>query len=269
MAAVRPETGALPLASRLAAGEVLHMAAEVGHFRRGDIAHAFRYRVDYLLLAPESARGPAPFSRNRFNLMSVQDRDHGGPRGRGQGTAWAWARLAGAGLSRGPGMVLALLTQPRFLGHWFTPVSFWMLIDGGDLRAVIAEVNNTFGQRHSYLCHLADFTPIGPGDMLLARKIFHVSPFQDVAGEYRFRFSAGPGRLAIRIAQIDGARGLEAAMSGPLRPLTTAGALAACLRRPGGGLRVLALIFWNALRLKLKGARYRPLPPPPDQEISR
>ncbi len=258
----------VPLANRLAAGEVLHLAATVTHARRGALRHAFRYRVDYLLLAPEHAKGQGLFSRNRFNLLAVHDADHGGLRGAGTGAAWAWEQLAQAGLPRAPGMVLALLTQPRWLGHWFTPVSFWLLLHGGQLRAAIAEVNNTFGQRHSYLCRLPGFAPITPGDTLTADKVFHVSPFQDTAGRYRFAFALAPNTLAIRIAHTRGAEGLDAAMSGPLAPLTPTAAALACLRRPGGSLRVLALIYWNALRLHRKGARYRPLPAPPDQEIS-
>ncbi|MFE3836535.1 DUF1365 domain-containing protein [Pseudogemmobacter sonorensis] len=258
----------MTLAQRLTCGEVLHLAATVSHARRGRIRHSFRYGTDYLLLSPDHAAGPPLFSRNRFNLLAVHDRDHGGPRGQGRGADWARARFANAGLETAPGDALALLTQPRVLGHWFTPISFWLVLRGDAVLAAIAEVNNTFGQRHSYLCHQPGFTPLGPGDAIRAQKVFHVSPFQDVAGEYRFNFALAPDRIAIRIAQVDGPRGLNAAMAGPLHPLTDRRVLAACLRRPGGSLRVLALIYWNALRLKLKGARYRRLPDPPEQEIT-
>ena len=256
------------IVDRLLQGDVMHMAADVSHARRGTMRHAFRYGVDYVLLAPEHARGPTLFSCNRLNLLSYHDRDHGGRRGAGLGAAWAWARFDEAGLERRPGMVLALLTQPRLLGRWFTPVSFWMVLDQGGIRAVIAEVNNTFGQRHSYLCHLPGFRIMRASDTMTAAKVFHVSPFQDISGEYRFNFALAPDRMAIRIAQVDGANGLDAAMSGALVPLSNRGALWSCLRRPGGSLRVLALIYWNAVLLKLKGASYRPLPAPPDQEIS-
>jgi len=256
------------LAARLLAGRVLHMPSEVTHARRGAISHAFRYRVDYLLFAPETMAPPGLMSRNRFNLMAYFDSDHGGARGAGQGAAWAWARLAEAGFAPAPGRVLALLTQPRFLGYWFSPVSFWLLIEGDQTLAAIAEVNNTFGQRHSYMCALPGKAPLTAGDEIAAEKLFHVSPFQDVSGRYLFRFAVRPDRIAIRIGQFDGAEGLRAAMTGPLRPLTNLALVASALRRPGGALRVVALIYWHALRLKLKGAAYRPLPTPPDQEIS-
>lgn len=262
-------SAAPPLAARLARGEVLTMRAEIMHARRGAWPHRFRTSADHLLLAPQTARPPRGLSLDRFNLLALHRRDHGGPRGTGRGSDWAWARFNEAGLPPQPGRVLALLTQPRFLGYWFAPVSFWMLIEGDTLRAVIAEVNNTFGQRHSYLLLRPDLAPITADTRLTVHKVFHVSPFQDVAGEYRFRFALRPGSLSIRISQIDGEAGVDTAMMGPLLPLTSRAILGSVLRRPGGALRVIAQIYWQALRLKIKGAGYRPCPPPPDQEISR
>lgn len=259
----------MTLAARLAAGEVLALDAAITHARRGALRHSFRTRADHVLLAPETARPPRGLSLDRFNLLSVYRRDHGGLRGAGQGADWAWDQFAQAGLPRAPGRVLALLTQPRFLGYWFNPVSFWMVIEGDALSAVIAEVNNTFGQRHSYLLARPDFAPITPRTRMSARKVFHVSPFQDVAGEYRFRFALHPDRLSIMISQIDGEAGVETAMTGTLSPLSTGAIVAGVVRRPGGPLRVLAQIYWHALRLKLKGAAYRPLPPAPHEEISQ
>jgi hypothetical protein len=259
----------MTLAARLAGGEVLAMPALVTHARRGALHHSFRTQADHVLLAPEHARPPQLMGHNRFGLIAFHDTDHGGPRGAGIGAAWAWAQLAAAGIARRPGLVLALLTQPRFLGYWFNPVSFWMLIKDDALIAVIAEVNNTFGQRHSYLLAQPDLAPITPGTDLTARKVFHVSPFQDVAGAYHFSFALHRDRIGIRIAHDDGEKGIDTAMTGPLTPLTNGKILAAILRRPGGALRVIAEIYWHALRLKLKGARYRRKPAPPDQELSR
>lgn len=259
----------MTLAARLSAGEIFYMRASIDHARRGNIRHAFRHEADYLLLAPQAMRVPVLLSRNRFNLFSWHDTDHGGPRGAGTGALWAGKKLAEAGLGPRPPLMLALLTQPRFLGHWFNPVSFWMAIAGDELLAVIAEVNNTFGQRHSYLLARPDFQPITADVTLSARKMFHVSPFQDVAGEYRFSFNLRPESVAIRIRQIDGANGLETSMTGLFEHLTSRHLMWAALRRPGGSLRVLALIYWHALRLKLKGAAYHKLPAPPKDEISR
>ena len=254
------------LAAQLEGGELLHLPARVTHARRGGIHHAFAYKVDYLLLDPERVRRRTFFSRNRFNLFALHDRDHGGARGAGEGAAWARRVFAGAGLE---GTTVALMTQPRFFGYWFCPVSFWLALRGDDLLAVIAEVSNTFGQRHSYLCHHAGFAPIRAGDELTATKVFHVSPFQDVRGKYLFRFAISPAATAIAIHQIDGTEGLIATMRGDFAAATPKRLLGAALKRPGGTIRVIVLIYWNALRLKLKGADYRPLPSPPENEVSQ
>ncbi|MBI1220895.1 MAG: DUF1365 family protein [Rhodobacteraceae bacterium] len=243
------------------------VAAETVHARRGATRNAFRYRVDFVLIDPDARRGPMLFSRNAPNLASVHDRTHGGPRGAGAGAVWARRALADAGAPAG--LALRLLTQPRFFGFWFNPVSFWLAFDGDALVAAIAEVSNTFGDRHSYLCAHPGFAPIGPQDRLAAQKIFHVSPFQGVSGDYDFAFDITPARIAIRIALKDGAEGVVATLTGPRAPLTNRALIGAALRRPLGPLRTLALIYWRALWLRAKGVRYRSRPLPPDQEISR
>lgn len=259
----------MTLAARLTAGDVLAMPARVTHARRGPLQHAFSTHADYVLLAPDTFRPPRLMGHNRFNLTAFHDVDHGGPRGAGSATRWAWAQFAAVGIEQKPGRVMALLTQPRFLGYWFNPVSFWLLIEGDALLAAIAEVNNTFGQRHSYLLAQPDLAPITADTELTARKVFHVSPFQEVAGNYAFSFALHPDRIAIRIGQTHGAEGVDTAMAGPLLALTRRAILWGALRRPGGALRVVAQIYWHALRLKLKGATYLHRPAPPDEEISR
>lgn len=224
--------------------------------------------MDYVMLAPERFDPPPLMSHNKHNLISFHDADHGGLRKSGSGAVWAWQKLAVVGIRPRAGRVLALMTQPRFLGYGFNPVSFWMVIEGNALIAVIAEVNNTFGQRHSYMLVSPQDTPIAPATRLMSRKVFHVSPFQDVAGEYHFRFSLTPDRVAIRINHVNGLDGVDTAMAGALRPLRSRDIVTSALRRPGGALRVIAQIYWHALQLKLKGARYRTLPAPPDAEIS-
>lgn len=247
----------------------LHLRGRTTHARRGALAHAFSYSVDYVLIDPEAQdTGALLFSRNRLNLTSVHDRDHGGRRDAGAGAAWAHHILAERGIGRGPDSRLLLLTQPRFLGYAFNPVSFWLRFEGDDLVAVIAEVNNTYGDRHNYLCHLPGFAPLSPADTIDAQKVFHVSPFQDVAGDYRFGFKVTTDRIAIRIAHRNKSEGLHATLSGALAPLTSRAILTSTLRRPFGPLRTVALIYWHALRLWLKGAVFRNRPEPPQQEVS-
>ncbi|NUB44929.1 DUF1365 domain-containing protein [Fertoebacter nigrum] len=243
-----------------------HIRGETFHGRKGAVANSFRYGVDYLLLEPEAA-GPSLFSRNRRNLLSLWDSDHGGPPGQGRGAPWVRDVLAAHGLPEADR--IELLAQPRVLGHVFNPVSFWLCHDAAGLRVVIAEVTNTFGDRHSYLCHRPDHAPITPADTLAATKILHVSPFQPIEGGYTFRFDIRPDRVGIWIDYTQGEGGLYATLTGPRVALTNAGILRACLRRPFGSRRVLALIHWQALKLAIKGARYRARPAPPVDEVSR
>lgn len=244
----------------------LHMPGQTFHARRGGPENAFRYAVDYLLIDPEVPEGPALFSHNRTNLTAFHDADHGGAPGQGRGAAWLRDLLRARGL---PGSRIRLLAQPRVLGHVFNPVSFWLVFDDRDaLRVVVAEVTNTYGDRHSYLCHRPDLGPITADDRLTAEKLMHVSPFQPVAGGYEFRFDVKPDRIGIWIDYSAGKGGLIATLTGPLQPLTNRAILGFCLRRPLGSRRVLALIHWQALKLWWKGAAFRNRPEPPAETVS-
>lgn len=243
-----------------------HIAGSTTHARMGEISNAFRYGVDFVLIDPDARTGPALFSRNRFNLFAVHDRHHGGERGNGEGVSWAQKQFRAAGLNRAA--KVTLLTQPTCLGYQFNPVSFWLAHDGDDLLAVIAETNNTFGDRHSYMCHLPGFAPITPQDTITAVKLMHVSPFQDVQGTYRFNFLVDQNRISIRIEHKNGDQGVLATLSGRRTSMTNTSVLRALIRRPFGALRTISLIYWQALKLKLKGAVYRPRPTPPNKETS-
>ncbi len=245
-----------------------HFRAETAHARRGSIRNAFRYGVDYVMIDPASRVGPLLFSRNRANLTSVHDSSHGGPVKQGRGMPWAEEVFANAGLD--PQHVqIRLLTQPGFLGYVFNPVSFWLAVEGNSLKAVIAEVTNTCGDRHSYLCHLPGFEAITPDRQIEAQKIFHVSPFQEIAGAYRFNFAVSSSRIAIRILHENGKDGVVATLTGKARPLSNRSILGAVLRRPFGAFRTMALIHWQALKLWRKGAPFRRRPEPPKKEVSQ
>jgi uncharacterized protein len=245
---------------------VEHIAGTTFHGRKGAVSNSFRYAVDYLLLDPERARGPWLFSRNRRNLVALHDSDHGGAPGRGRGVAWVRDILAAHQL---PGSRIELLAQPRVLGHVFNPVAFWLVHDSADLRVVIAEVTNTYGDRHCYLCHRDDLGAIRAEDHLRARKLMHVSPFQPIDGGYTFRFDIRPERIGIWIDFTAGNGGLIATLTGRREVLTNRRILTSCLRRPFGSRRVLALIHWQALKLWVKGARFRSRPAPPSAEVTR
>ena len=246
-----------------------HIAGHTFHGRKGAVENAFRYSIDYVLCDAEAAvKTPFLFGRNRRGVTALLDRDHGGAPHQGRGAAWVREVLAGHGIDGA--QTIELLAQPRVLGHVFNPVSFWLCRDAeGALIAVIAEVTNTYGDRHCYLCHHPDLRPIAREDELTAEKIFHVSPFQKIEGAYTFRFDITDERVGVWIDYSAGNGGLIATLTGKRKPLSNGGILRAMLRRPFGARRVLALIHWQALKLWWKGATFRNRPEPPAQEVSR
>ena len=246
-----------------------HIAAQTFHGRKGAVENAFRYSIDYVLLDAEAqVQGPSLFTRNGRGLAALNDVDHGGAPGDGRGAAWVREVLRDWQV---PNVVkVELLAQPKLLGHVFNPVSFWLCRGaGGALLAVIAEVNNTFGDRHNYLIHHADHRPIAPSDRMQATKIFHVSPFQPVEGGYEFRFDIRDDRIGIWIDYSRGQGGLIATLTGRRARMSNGSILRALLRRPFGSRRVLALIHWQALKLWIKQATYRARPAPPAKDVSR
>lgn len=248
---------------------VQHINGETYHGRRGAVKNAFRYSIDYVLLDAEAdLQTPRLFARNRAALMSLQDSDHGGAPKQGRGAAWVRDVLQSHQITLSGR--IDLLAQPRLLGHVFNPVSFWLCHDNaGVLRCVIAEVTNTFGDRHSYLCAHADLRRITRDETLAAQKIMHVSPFQPIEGGYVFRFDITDTAVHIVIDYTRGTGGVIATLKGPRAPLTNAGILRAALRRPFGSRRVLALIHWQAIKLWWKGATFRSQPTPPSKEVTR
>jgi DUF1365 family protein len=243
-----------------------HIKAQTFHARRGALKNAFRYGVDYILTDLRSP-GPRLMKRNRFGLFSLHDRHHGGQRGDGIGVRWFEAQLHERGFDT-DGTELFLLTQPSFLWFHFNPVSFWIALKDGTPRAFIAEVNNTFGHRHCYFCAHPDFRPITRSEQLRAVKIFHVSPFQQVAGEYRFAFDMTDQAFNIRIQYENGDEGVIATLNGLRAPASNLSLLGAAVRRPLGAVRVVTLIYWQALKLWIKRAPFMRKPAPPEPLIT-
>jgi uncharacterized protein len=254
------------------------LVGTVRHTRFKPVRHAFAYPTFMLLLpmrawARRTAGSDNPFShvghfelaRNRRAWVSFADRDHGN--GGPDALVWIERLLADRGIADADGEIW-LLTYPRVLGFVFKPVSFWYCHRAdGRLRAIVAEVNNTFGERHCYLLDSADLTW---GREARAAKAFHVSPFLTVEGSYRFRFARTADRLVARVDHHDaeGPR-LTTSVGGPLQPLTAASLTRALVRMPLLTVGVVARIHWQALRLWLKRVPLQSKPPPPLQPITR
>ncbi|PSC05824.1 DUF1365 domain-containing protein [Alsobacter soli] len=239
----------------------------VMHARLKPTSHRFTYRVFSMALdldrLADASRSSWLFSVGRWNLVSFRERDHG-PRDGSALRPYVDQVLARAGLPR-PARVL-LLCYPRILGFGFNPLSVYFAYgDDGALSAVLYEVRNTFGQHHTYAC------PVRPGEFgpeglrQERRKLFYVSPFNDMAMTYRFRIRP-PGfhDVAVRILECDQAGPLLAAtFHGRHSRLTTGSLLAALARVPLLTLSVVGGIHWEAFRLWWKGMRLRPRPAPP------
>ena len=258
----------------------------VRHERLRPAPNRFAYGVYFLRLplrvigpALSASASPAPgistrlFSRNRFNLLSFYDRDHGD--GQQPLLAWIDGLLRREGIDDADGEIW-LQAFPRVFGFVFNPVSFWFCHrSDGALRVIVCEVRNTFGEKHCYLLDTDSCMPYGVE--LTAKKIFHVSPFCAIEGGYRFRFmrtdAAASGKPERTVARIDhdDDRGplLLTSIEGTAQPLTDRRAVQALLGYPFLTFGVVARIHWQALRLWIKRVPFFRKPAPPTQELSR
>ncbi|HYF20083.1 MAG TPA: DUF1365 domain-containing protein [Ramlibacter sp.] len=249
---------------------------QVMHQRLRPLRHRLAYRVYSVLLdideLPALDARLRWFSVGRFNLFSFRPADHG------DGTATdatglraqVEARLREAGLPTGG--AIRLLALPRILGYAFNPLSVWFCdTPDGTLQAIVYEVNNTFGERHSYLIEV---DPAQRGAHLVQQrtgKRLYVSPFLGMALHYRFRIEPPRERLSIGVSVHDDAGGaavLNARLDAARTPLTDAALLRAFFGYPLLTLKVIAGIHWEALRLWLKGARLHERPAAPAQAMT-
>lgn len=244
---------------------------QVRHHRLHPRRHAFSYGIYYLRL-PLRSMGQAGFSsrllsRNRWNLLSFCDRDHGD--GQQPLLAWIDNLLQQHGVHDADGEVW-LQTMPRVLGYVFNPISFWFCHQrDGSLRAVVCDVRNTFGERHLYLLETGQV--IAYGSELSATKIFHVSPFCRVEGGYRFRFMRTAQGRHLACVDYDDANGplLKTSLSGQTHPVSDLAVAGAFLAYPLMSFGVVAKIHWQALRLWCLRIPFFSKPAPPQPEVSR
>ena len=226
---------------------------DVVHERLRPVNHSFTYPL-FCLRIPlgKLVEIGEQMAVNRRGFVSFQERDHGARDG---SSCLAWVRniLMQNGIEIND-ISVELHAFPRMLGYVFNPVSFWVCRRiSGDVSAVLVEVNNTFGESHSYLLTPASGDSIRSGELLTATKELHVSPFNEVRGKYSFRFNFGEDRWLARIDYDDGQGSLlNTHISGAAQPLTRANLRRAALRFPLQTLAVVARIHWHALRLFAK-----------------
>lgn len=232
------------------------IAGEVMHARLSPKTNRFKYKICYVSINLSQLE-TLPLNRNRFGLFSFYDSDHGADDNTDL-LAWARTILAEHKLDDLDGDIV-LVTMPRVLGYVFNPVSFWLCHDaGGSCRAILCEVNNTFGERHVYLCAHRDHRPISGHGVLEAEKVFHVSPMLKREGHYRFKFDITSSRFAVWIDHYNsaGQKLLATWLMGDTEIMTQPRLRLAFFRFPLVTLKAIVLIHWQALKLLLKGIPY-------------
>jgi uncharacterized protein len=243
------------------AAQLVH--GQVMHARLRPAQHCFVYPVFYvrLNLARLDECNSRWFGVDRWRPLSIRRSDYG-PRDGSNLEQWMRNLLREHDISADG--AIWLQTFPRVFGYVFNPISLWHCHDSeGQLRAVLAEVNNTFGETHRYLLH------VGTSGTATAVKLLHVSPFCQVQGHYRFRFRLGARRDSTSIDYHD-ADGLliQTVLSGKPMPMTDRALRNALLRYPLLGIGIIARIHWQALRLWCKRVPYFRKPPAPTQSIT-
>jgi DUF1365 family protein len=242
-------------------------AGNIMHQRMKPLGHRFAYTVFSLMVdldrLPEADRASRLFSVDRFNILSFHQTDHTRRENKTL-RSYVDEMLEGAGVGEPAARVL-LVCYPRILGWVFNPLAVYYAYDARDrLLALVYEVRNTFGERHTYVC------PVAPGQVSAAGvrqscdKIFHVSPFMPMAMQYRFRMLPPGDEIRWRILETD-AEGpvLSATFAGKAIPLATPHILRLVGKIPHLTLKIVAGIHWEALKLWWKGARYIPRPAAP------
>ena len=244
---------------------------QVIHHRLHPVEHRMTYPALCLRL-PLSRLRDLPrlgLPVNRFGWLTFDSRDHGARDGSSL-THWIQGVLRDHRIEA-DGEV-ELVCFPRMLGYAFKPVSFWLCRDkSGGVRAVVAEVHNTFGEAHNYLLANDDGSRVRNGQALTAENRFHVSPFLAIEGRYSFRFQFDGDRWLARIdyADVTGRLVLTTSVAGECVALDRAALRRARYQFPLQAFAVVARIHWNALLLWCKRLAFHTKPEPIPEKTTR
>jgi DUF1365 family protein len=248
------------------------LIASVFHKRYSPKDNVFSYKIYYLSVFLRELMDLGAFRlfcNNRFNLFSLYEKDYGFS----DFKPFQGALQELINKQEHPFKIkdVLLITLPRVLGYAFNPISFWFCFDAGqNLRAVLCEVNNTFGERHGYLCMENKGGVILKDNFIKSQKVFHVSPFYSLNGEYKFRFQIEGSSVGIWIDYyLDGKKNLSTSLIGKRKALSDRSLLLAFFRYPLITLKVIFLIHYQALKLLAKRIKYIKKPPPPEEEITK
>jgi DUF1365 family protein len=222
--------------------------AVVSHNRHGAVRHGFQHHI-YQWLVDLDDLPVVPWYLRPFAGFDASDHLGGtGPVASSDIKANVKRFLARRGVDLGTGGRVVMLANARVLGHVFDPITvYWCFAADGTLRCVIAEVHNTYGERHAYL-----LTP-GPDGEAGVDKQFYVSPFNDVSGRYAMRFTIGVDRVEVNISLLHGDHVVfDADLTGSPTPATTGVIARFALRMPAMPHKVSALIRLHGIVLWLR-----------------
>ena len=231
------------------------LVGKVMHQRLRPVLHRFIYPIFFVKinLAEMASLNSWAFGVNRWRPLSLYFKDYGSRDG-GDLLAWIRQLLASQGLSV-DGDIL-LLTMPRLFGYAFNPISIWYCHNQqGELMAVLAEVNNTFGEHYLYLLREESGEPIQKHSVMTAKKMMHVSPFCEVKGSYAFVFTERAQHSLLKIDYRDDEAGdvlINTAIDGKKIAFSDANLIKVLLRQPWMTVGVVWRIHWHALLLWLK-----------------
>ena len=246
------------------------------HARTRVAANRFTYPVFCLqrrmdVEAPTIVGYSGLFGVNRRRPVAWHDVDHAARDSTVAPMTWLRETLQSAGVAIAIGEVW-LQAFPRVLGFVFNPVSFWFVRDrAGVLRVLLADVNNTFGERHQYVLMEPTGGPITSGTELRCQKVFHVSPFFEVKGFYQFRLNHTPHHCRVAIDYFDNAGeppSLRTLIDCDVAPLAPRLLWAQFLKMPFLTLGVTARILFQAFRLWRSRVPIMSKPNPPEQGTS-
>ena len=241
----------------------------VRHRRHAPVTHGFRFGMSMLYLDLDELdaifRGRWCWSTRRPALGWFRRADHLGDPAvpLDESVRALVARATGRWLD-GP---IRLLTHPRYAGYVFNPLSLFYCFarDGRTIEAIVADVTNTpWGERHQYVLGATDADGDGPRRWRNA-KTFHVSPFLPMALDYRWHVGRPGDRLGVHLAAWTATDDVvfDATLALRRRPLDGPSLAGVLIRRPLQTAQVVAGIYWQALRLWLRGAPFHAHPPRP------
>lgn len=249
------------------------LEAKIYHKRHQPVNYEFLHSLFFLALNLNDLYGNIKtklFSINRLNLFSVFWKDYGfesfdDPK------SYIFNVLKNAKLETECIEDILLISLPKVVGYSFNPTSFWLCFNKKkELCAVLAEVNNTFKERHGYLCFNKNLSPIKKTDYIFHKKILHVSPFCETKGYYIFSFDIDLNKMNITIDYYEKEKKkiISTSIRGTRKILSDRNLIKYFFKYHFMTLKVIFFIHYHALNLWIKKVPYFKKPSKPKIDIT-